>query len=50
MAGHQCPIIYRLTPKARVDVNIGQLKVIKAALRLSKRYVDALMFEISFYF
>lgn len=50
MAGHHWPIIHQLNLKARVDVENGQLKAIKAALRLSQRHVHAPMFEVGFYF
>ena len=48
MAGHQCPIIYRLYPEIRVDIKNGQLKAIKAALRLSQHLVHTLMFEVGY--
>ena len=43
-------MIYRLNPKAHVDVKNGQLKAFKTVLRLSQYHVHALMFEIGFYF
>ena len=46
MAGHRCPIIHRIHPKAHVDVRNGQLHAIKATWRLSRRLVHALMFEL----
>ena len=48
MAGHQCPIIQRFNPEALVDVKNGQLKAIRAALRLSRHLVHALMFKVDF--
>ena len=50
MMGHWCPIIHWLNPKARVDIKNGQLKAIKAMLRLSGRHVHTLMFKFGFYF
>jgi len=50
MAGHRCPIIHLLNPKARVDVKNDRLEAIKATLRLSPHHVHALMFEVGFYF
>lgn len=50
MAGHQCSEIHRLNPKARVDVKFGLLKAIKAALKLSRRPVHGLMFQVGCYF
>jgi hypothetical protein len=50
MAGHRCPIIHLLNPKARVDVKNDRLEAIKATLRLSPHRVHALMFEVGFYF
>ena len=35
---------------AHVDVKRGQLMAIKAALRLSRRLVHAMMFKVGFYF
>ena len=35
MVGHWCPITHQLNPKTRVDIKNGQLKVIKAVLKLS---------------
>ena len=49
MAGHRCPIIHRLNLKAGVIVKNGQLKAIKAALRLSRCHVHTLIFEVGFY-
>lgn len=37
-------------PKARIDIKNGQLKAIKAVLRLSRCHVHAMMFEFGFYF
>ena len=42
--------INHLNPKARVNVKNGQLKAIKATLRLSRPPIHALMFEVGFYF
>jgi hypothetical protein len=50
MVGHQCPIIHQLNPKAPFDIKNGQSKAMKAALRLSRRHVHTLIFEIGFYF
>ena len=50
MVGHWCPITHRLSLKDHVDINNGQLKTIKAGLRLSRHLVHALMFEVGFYF
>ena len=49
MAGHRCFTIHWLIPKTRVDVNNGQLKVIKATLRLSRHRVYVMMFEVGIY-
>ena len=43
-------IIHWLNPKARVNVKNGQLKAIKATLRLSRYPIHPLMFEVGFYF
>jgi hypothetical protein len=48
MAGHQCPIRYLFSHKARVNVKNGRLKAIKVALSLSRRPIHALMFEVGF--
>ena len=50
MAGHRCPIRYRFSHKARVDVNNGRLKAIKATLDLSRRPIHVLLFEVGIYF
>ena len=50
MAEYWCLIIPQLNPKARVDVKNGQLKAIKAVLRLSRRPIHALIFKVRFYF
>jgi hypothetical protein len=50
IARHRCPILHRWNPKAHVDVTNGQLKVIKAVLRLSRRPRHALMFKVGSYF
>lgn len=50
MEGHRCPIRHQLSLKVGVNVKTGQLKAIKAALRLSRRHVQALMSEVGFYF
>jgi hypothetical protein len=50
MSGHRSPIMHRSNPKVQVDVKYGQLKVIKAALRLSRHYVHAPMSKTGFYF
>ena len=50
MAGHRCPIGYRFSHKARVDVDNGRLTATKAALSLSRRLVHALLFEVGLYF
>ena len=49
-ARHRCPIIHQLNPKAHVIIKNGQLKAIKATLRLSQHPIHTLMFEVSFYF
>ena len=43
-------MIHQLNPKACVDIKNDQFKAIKAALRLSRCHVHALMFEVGFYF
>jgi hypothetical protein len=48
MAGYWCPIIHRVTPKARVNVKNSKLKAIKEALRLSRCLIHTLMFEVGF--
>ena len=48
--GTRFPMIHQLNPKACVNIKNGQLKVIKAVLRLSQHIIHALMFEIGFYF
>ena len=50
MVGHQCPIIHMLNSKACFKVKNGQLKAIKATLRLSRRPIHALMFKGGFMF
>ena len=50
MVGHRCPIIHRFNLEARVEVKNGQLKAIKGASISSQRHVQALMFEVGFYF
>jgi hypothetical protein len=49
MAGHRCPMIHRFNPTALVDVENGELKAIKAALRLSRHPIHALMFKVGFF-
>ena len=49
-AGYWCPIMHWLNFKACANVKNGQLKAIEVALRLSRRRVHALMFEVRFYF
>ena len=50
MAGHRCPIIHQFSCKACVvNVEKGQLKAIKGALRLSRRIVHAQMFEVGLF-
>ena len=48
MAGHHCPVIHQLNPKAHVNVKNGQLKVMKVALWLSQRPIHALLFEVGY--
>ena len=43
-------MIHQFSHEAHVDVKNGQLKVIKAALRLSQRPLHVLMFKVGFYF
>ena len=50
MAGHPCFIIHWLNLQVCVNVKNGQLKAIKAPLRLSRRHVLALMFGAGFFF
>ena len=50
MAGPRCPMMHRFSHKARVDIKNGWLKVIRAALSLSRRLVHNVMFEVDFYF
>jgi hypothetical protein len=46
MAGHWCLIIHWLNPKARVDIKNVKLKEIKAAFKLSRCRIHALVFEV----
>ena len=48
MAGHWCPIIHRFNLKTCVNVKNGQLKAIKAVLRLSRCIVHTLMINVGF--
>ena len=48
MAKHHCRIIHQCNLKGHVDVKNGQLKTIKATLRLSRQRV--LTFEVGFIF
>ena len=50
MAGIWCPIIHRLNPKVCVDIKSGQLKAIKATLKLSQCRVHTLMFKVGYIF
>ena len=50
MAGHQCPMIHQFNLKTCVDVKNGQLKAIKATLRLSRRRVHTSMFKVGLCF
>ena len=50
VAGHRCPVIHWLNPKAHVNIKNDKLKAIKAVLRLSRRHAHAMMFKVDFYF